>query len=145
MKEKNSEALTWHDQHRKTLKYGQILADKLALGMGSWPFITAQSVIIVIWVALNFIGFIYHWDPYPFILLNLLFSVQAAYAAPVIMMSQNRQSERDRHQALNDYRTNKEAKKEIEQLQLAIARIENDKLNEVLKILAELRNREIAA
>jgi len=145
MKEKDPEALTWHDQHQKTLKYGQILADKLALGMGSWPFIIAQTLIIFVWVVLNLIGFIYHWDPYPFILLNLLFSVQAAYAAPVIMMSQNRQSERDRHQALDDYRTNKEAKKEIEQLQLAIARIENDKLNEVLKILTDLKSRQTTA
>jgi uncharacterized membrane protein len=145
MKEKNFEALTWHDQHRKHLTYSQILADKLALGMGSWIFLITQTVIILLWIALNIIGFVYHWDPYPFILLNLLFSVQAAYAAPVIMMSQNRQSERDRHQALDDYKTNKEAKKEIEQLQLAIARIENEKLNEIMKLLADLKSKEIAA
>jgi uncharacterized membrane protein len=112
-----------------------MLADKLALGMGSWPFIVAQSIIILIWIILNIIGFIYHWDPYPFILLNLLFSVQAAYAAPIIMMSQNRQAERDRYQASDDYRTNIEAKKEIEELQIALARIENDKLNEILNML----------
>jgi uncharacterized membrane protein len=68
-------------------------------------------------------------------LLNLLFSVQAAYAAPIIMMSQNRQAERDRYQASDDYRTNIEAKKEIEELQIALARIENDKLNEILNML----------
>jgi uncharacterized membrane protein len=112
-----------------------MLADKLALGMGSWPFIVAQTIIIVIWLILNIIGFIYHWDPYPFILLNLLFSVQAAYAAPIIMMAQNRQAERDRHQATEDYNTNIEAKKEIEELQIALARIENDQLNEILKML----------
>jgi uncharacterized membrane protein len=89
----------------------------------------------VIWLILNIIGFIYHWDPYPFILLNLLFSVQAAYAAPIIMMAQNRQAERDRHQASEDYNTNIEAKKEIEELQIALARIENDQLNEILKML----------
>ncbi|MCG6534334.1 MAG: DUF1003 domain-containing protein [Syntrophales bacterium LBB04] len=94
----------------------------------------------MIWIALNLIAFIYHWDPYPFILLNLLFSVQAAYAAPIIMMSQNRQSERDRHQADNDYKTNVEAKKEIEDIQIAIARIEDEKLNEIqnrLKLLQD--------
>ena len=64
---------------------------------------------------LNVIGFIYHWDVYPYILLNLVFSTQAAYAAPIIMMAQNRQSERDRHHAEQDLKTNVEAKKEIEQ------------------------------
>lgn len=63
--------------------------------MGSWIFIVAQSAIILLWVALNGIGIIRHWDPYPFILLNLLFSTQVAYAAPIIMMSQNRQVARD--------------------------------------------------
>ncbi len=67
-------------------------------------------------MALNILGVINHWDPYPFILLNLLFSTQAAYAAPIIMMSQNRQSDRDRTQALADYQTNVEAKQEIEAL-----------------------------
>jgi uncharacterized membrane protein len=117
------------------MTFSQMLADKLALGMGSWPFIVSQTIIILIWIILNIIGFIYHWDPYPFILLNLLFSVQAAYAAPIIMMSQNRQAERDRYQASDDYRTNIEAKKEIEELQIALARIENDKLNEILNML----------
>ena len=139
MKKESSRNKTWHDLHRETMSFGQKLADKLALGMGSWPFIIAQSILVVLWIGLNFIGFIYHWDPYPFILLNLLFSVQAAYAAPVIMMAQNRQNDRDRHQASQDYTTNIEAKKEIEQLQIALARIENEKLNEVLKLLNELK------
>ncbi len=132
---------TWHERHRQALTFSQKLADKLALGMGSWAFIIIQTLVILLWIALNLIGYIYHWDPYPFILLNLLFSVQAAYAAPVIMMSQNRQSERDRYQASEDYRTNLEAKKEIEELQIILARIENDKLNEVLNLLRRLENR----
>ena len=129
------------------MTFSQMLADKLALGMGSWPFIVSQTIIILIWIILNIIGFIYHWDPYPFILLNLLFSVQAAYAAPIIMMSQNRQAERDRYQASDDYRTKIEAKKEIEELQIALARIENDKLNEILNILKmsqAVKNKEAA-
>jgi uncharacterized membrane protein len=64
--------------------------------MGSWRFIIAQSVIVGIWVLINLLAFLGHWDPYPFILLNLLFSTQAAYAAPIIMMSQNRQAQKDR-------------------------------------------------
>ncbi|MGD0277558.1 MAG: DUF1003 domain-containing protein [Syntrophales bacterium] len=139
MKKVLSQHKTWHDLHRETMSFGQRLADKLALGMGSWPFIIAQTIMVVLWIVLNFIGFIYHWDPYPFILLNLLFSVQAAYAAPVIMMAQNRQNDRDRHQAAEDYTTNIEAKKEIEQLQITLARIENEKLNQVLKLLNELK------
>lgn len=76
-----------------------------------------------------------HWDEYPFILLNLLFSTQAAYAAPIIMMSQNRQSERDRANAEADYRTNIEAKIEIEELQQKLNAIEVEKLDKILEIL----------
>ena len=74
---------------------GQELADGVANGMGSWNFIIIQSAIVAGWIALNLVGFFSHWDPYPFILLNLLFSTQAAYAAPIIMMSQNRQAQKD--------------------------------------------------
>ena len=105
--------------------------------MGSWTFIIWQTAIVAIWMVANIIGFIFHWDPYPFILLNLLFSTQAAYAAPIIMMAQNRQNERDRFQAKEDFTTNVEAKHEIEELQKALARIENDKLNQILKILQQ--------
>ena len=67
---------TWHERHRKGLTYGQRLADKLALGMGSWSFIIIQTVFIVIWIVLNFVGFIFHWDPYPF------YSAQSALFRP---------------------------------------------------------------
>jgi len=130
---------TWLEKHAETLTLGQLLADKLTIVIGSWPFIIAQSIIIVVWITLNIIGYIYHWDPYPFILLNLLFSVLAAYAAPIIMMAQNRQAERDRYQASEDYRTNVEAKREIEELQMALARIEKDQLSEILKLLHDLQ------
>jgi uncharacterized membrane protein len=90
-------------------------------------------------MVLNIIGIINHWDPYPFILLNLLFSTQAAYAAPIIMMAQNRQNDRDRVQASEDFATNVSAKKEIEELQQAIARIENDKLDAITKALEEIK------
>jgi uncharacterized membrane protein len=75
--------------------FGQRAADTIANGMGSWAFIIVQSVLIVLWVVLNVVGIVARWDPYPFILLNLLFSTQAAYAAPIIMMSQNRQAYKD--------------------------------------------------
>ena len=132
-------AQTWLDKHKETLTYGQRIADSVANGMGSWGFIIAQSIFVVIWMALNVIGFIQHWDPYPFILLNLIFSTQAAYAAPIIMMAQNRQSQRDRLQVQADYDTNLEATKEIEALQLQLNKIETEKLDEIMKMLKEMQ------
>lgn len=128
---------TWHDRHEASLSFGQKLADNVASGMGSWRFIIIQTMIVIFWMILNLIAYIYHWDPYPFILLNLLFSTQAAYAAPIIMMSQNRQNERDRVQALADYETNIEAKKEIETLVVLLNRIETDTLGKILQLLEE--------
>jgi len=126
---------TWHQKHHEKLTGGQIIADKVAKTMGSWHFILAQSLLIVVWIVVNLTAYVKHWDPYPFILLNLLFSTQAAYAAPIIMMSQNRQSERDRVQAGDDYETNIAAKKEIEDLQKSLARIEDEKLDKIIKLL----------
>ena len=83
---------TWLDKHKETLTPGQRIADAVATGMGSWKFIIWQTIFVIIWMILNVIGFIRHWDAYPFILLNLIFSTQAAYAAPIIMMAQNRLS-----------------------------------------------------
>lgn len=130
---------TWHDKHKQTFSFGDKLADGIASGMGSWNFLIWQSIIVLIWMALNVIGFIQHWDPYPFILLNLLFSTQAAYAAPLIMMSQNRQTARDRMQAEDDYTCNIEAKKEIEALQKQLSKIETEKLDEIMKLLQEMK------
>jgi len=95
---------------------GQRIADMVAATMGSWRFIIIQSVLLVLWVTLNITAYVRHWDPYPFILLNLALSFQAAYAAPFIMMSQNRQQDVDRREAANDYRINVKAELEIELL-----------------------------
>src|ERR1700709_2051839 len=130
---------TWHTEHKESCSYGQRLADKVANGMGSWTFIITQTIFVILWMALNIIGLMYHWDVYPFILLNLLFSTQAAYAAPIIMMSQNRQNERDRTQAMKDYQTNLDAKKEIEALQVQLTAIEIEKLDKIIKMLEELK------
>jgi uncharacterized membrane protein len=75
---------------------GDRAADAVAVAIGSWRFIIIQSVIVAAWIILNLVAVLRHFDPYPFILLNLLFSTQAAYAAPIIMMSQNRQAAKDR-------------------------------------------------
>ena len=135
------EKITWHDLHEKSLSVGDRLADSVANGMGSWRFIIIQSVFVLVWMTLNIIGFVYHWDPYPFILLNLIFSTQAAYAAPIIMMSQNRQTQRDRIQAQSDYQTNIEAKLEIEALQIHLTNIETQKLDKIIALLEEIKNR----
>ena len=95
---------------------GQRIADMVAATMGTWRFIIIQSVLLVLWVTLNITAYVRHWDPYPFILLNLALSFQAAYAAPFIMMSQNRQQDVDRREAANDYRINVKAELEIELL-----------------------------
>ncbi len=95
------------------LSYGQRLADKLAAVLGSWKFIIIQSIILFGWVILNIIGWLEHWDPYPFILLNLFLSLQSAYAAPIIIMSQNRQIAHDRLEAHNDFLVNQKAEEEI--------------------------------
>lgn len=121
------------------MSFGQRLADSVATGMGSWRFIIIQTLIVALWMALNVVAYIDHWDPYPYILLNLLFSTQAAYAAPIIMMAQNRQNDRDRAQADADYRTNCEAKEEIEELQKRLNAIEVDKLDKILTLLEEMK------
>ena len=99
-----------------TLTTGQKVADAVASTMGSWRFIIIQTTILLFWIALNITAWIQHWDPYPFILLNLALSFQAAYAAPFIMMSQNRQQDIDRKEAAADYQVNIKAELEIELL-----------------------------
>ena len=84
--------------------------------MGSWTFIIVQSFLLVVWIALNVTAYVQKWDPYPFILLNLALSFQAAYAAPFIMMSQNRQQDIDRKSAEDDFKINIKAELEIELL-----------------------------
>lgn len=126
---------TWHQSHKDDLNFGQKLSDSVANGMGSWRFIIIQTIIVFIWMILNSIAWFYHWDVYPFILLNLLFSTQAAYAAPIIMMAQNRQSDRDRTHAEADYQTNLEAKREIEELQKTLNTIEVEKLDKIIRLL----------
>ncbi len=129
----------WHQRHYDSLEFGSRIADSVARGMGSWRFIILQTLFVAGWMGLNLVGYFYHWDAYPFILLNLLFSTQAAYAAPIIMMAQNRQNERDRIQAQDDYITNKEAKLEIEALAAKLNSIEIEKLDKIIQILENMQ------
>jgi len=95
------------------LTVSQRAADRVAALVGSWRFISVQSLLLAGWAALNVTAWASHWDPYPFILMNLVLSLQAAYTAPVIMMSQNRQASYDRTAAHNDYEINQKAEQEI--------------------------------
>jgi len=102
-----------NDVHADQLGSGQRIADRLAAVMGSWTFIISQSIVLFFWICLNVVVYMRHWDPYPFILLNLALSFQAAYAAPIIMMSQNRQAAKDRLMAEQDYVVNVQAEEEV--------------------------------
>src|SRR6202171_1364748 len=82
--------------HHDEATFGEMLADKISAGIGSWTFLIVQSFLVALWLTLNIVGFMSHWDPFPFILLNLLFSVQAAYTGPVLLLAGNRQSQKDR-------------------------------------------------
>ena len=129
----------WHQRHHDTLKFGDHLADSVAKGMGSWRFIIIQTILVILWMGLNLVGYFFHWDAYPFILLNLVFSTQAAYAAPIIMMAQNRQNDRDRMQAQAYYQTNIDAKLEIEALAIKLKSLEVDKLDKIIQILGQMK------
>ncbi len=82
--------------HHDEATFGEMLADKIASGIGSWTFLIIQTFAVLCWVVLNVVGLVNHWDPFPFILLNLLFSVQAAYTGPVLLLAGNRQAQKDR-------------------------------------------------
>jgi uncharacterized membrane protein len=120
------------------LTVGQNIADAVAATMGSWKFIIIQSLILTAWIALNLLAFIKHWDPYPFILLNLALSFQAAYAAPFIMMSQNRQQDIDRQAAENDYHVNIKAELEIELLHQKIDELRETEVLHLTEVVHEL-------
>jgi len=137
-------ALAGATRSERRLTLGQRVADKVAATMGSWPFIIVQSVILLIWIILNVTAFVQRWDPYPFILLNLALSFQAAYAAPFIMMSQNRQQDVDRAAAETDHRVNIKAELEIELLHQKMDQLrEKEVLNltTAVRELAELVTR----
>jgi len=111
--------------HDAKLTFGERLADKMADFAGSWIFIISFGVILLIWIIFNSIEFLYHpFDPYPYILLNLVLSCLAALQAPVIMMSQNRQETKDRIRAEHDYEINLKAEILIEEVINRLGKLE---------------------
>lgn len=126
------------------LTTGQKIADTVASTMGSWRFIIIQTTILLFWIILNVTAYVQRWDPYPFILLNLALSFQAAYAAPFIMMSQNRQQDIDRRAAETDYQINIKAELEIESLHQKLDQLRETEvlqLTTAVQGLTELLNR----
>jgi uncharacterized membrane protein len=120
----NTVAKNIYHTHRDTLTTGQRMADRLAAFAGSWTFIIGFILVLLGWIVLNVAFLLRPFDPYPFILLNLVLSCVAAIQAPVIMMSQNRQEAKDRLRAENDYKVNLKAEILIEDM--------HDKLDKVL-------------
>ncbi|MGA0601503.1 DUF1003 domain-containing protein [Caulobacter sp. KR2-114] len=120
------------------LTTGQKIADAVAATMGSWPFIIVQTTILAFWIAANVTAWINHWDPYPFILLNLALSFQAAYAAPFIMMAQNRQQDIDRMAAETDHQVNVKAELEIELLHQKIDELREKEVLALTEAIAVL-------
>lgn len=124
------ELKNWHDEHMDDRNFGDIFADGITRFVGSWTFIIIHVVWFSAWILLPV-------EAFPFGLLTMVVSLEAILLSTFIMISQNRTSDRDRAQAQADYDTNIAAKKEIEELQDRLARIENEKLDEILKILKQ--------
>jgi uncharacterized membrane protein len=121
------------------LTFGQRASDWIAEKVGSWEFIIGQSALLILWGILNVTAWVQHWDPYPFILMNLVLSLQAAYTAPMIMMSQNRKTDRDRIEAHIDYEINLKAEAEIKVI-LENLEAQNAVIAELHAMLEEARN-----
>lgn len=106
-----------NEEFDQKLTFGEKLADKMAVGAGSWRFIIGFAIILIIWIVLNSVILLWKpFDPYPFILLNLVLSCVAAIQAPIILMSQNREEAKDQLRSEHDYRVNLKAELEIRHL-----------------------------
>lgn len=128
-----------NDEYVRKTKWSDRLADRIASFGGSWKFIIFFGVFLSIWIIWNSISFTYHFDAQPFILLNLCLSFIAAFQAPVIMMSQNRQAARDKHESIIDFAINYKSEQEIDDLQSNLHRIE-DQLLELKQLLLASEN-----
>jgi uncharacterized membrane protein len=123
-----------HVIHREQLTFGERVSDRLADVAGSWRFIFAFALVLGVWVLLNTAALVHHWDKYPYILLNLFLSMLAAIQAPVIMMSQHRQEDRDRIRGEHDYEVNLKAELEIQDLHKKLDELRERQWNDLLAI-----------
>lgn len=154
MQNKNNSKTVLEKMNDHSATFGSRMSDGVAATVGSWKFIMIQSTIIIFWIVFNtqipeeglkLGNFVIHaWDSYPFIFLNLALSFQAAYTAPIIMMSQNRQSVVDRFNVEDDYRVNREAKQDVEHIKRELRSVHNKLLkhqdiqNDINKITAQI-------
>jgi len=106
----------WHRKQKETLTNGDKAADAVRNGMGSWRFVIIFVIFMVLWATFNTLAPILHWDPYPFILLNLFLSTLAALQGSILLIAARRQDAISSAMAKHDYETNIRAKKEIEEL-----------------------------
>lgn len=116
---------------------GQRVADAMAAKVGSWGFLIGQTVVLSGWVGANLMPGVPHWDESPFILLNLVFSFASAYTAPVVLMSQNRQSEEERKKAEYDHLVNRKASHDIELLHKKIDILQSQQIQELTQIIKQ--------
>jgi len=134
MKEIKKSELTITHPNKLPKTFGQKAADTLTKYAGSWGFIISFATILILWILLNtsWVLFGTRWDPKPFILLNLFLSTLAAFQAPIILMSQNREAQKDRQRAEYDYAVNRKSEKEVELIKAQLSRIER-KLEKITK------------
>ena len=135
--EKKSATVQNNSIEPEPLTRGQRLADKLANQVGSWKFLICQSTVLAGWVGMNLMPGVPHWDQSPFILLNLVFSFASAYTAPIVLMSQNRQSDTDRRNAEIDHQVNLRASQNIELLHQKLDELHFQRLNELTQIVKD--------
>lgn len=118
----------WHDEHVEGLSLTDRLADMISTYAGSWSFVLLHAVWFFVWIYCDI-------EVFPYGLLTMIVSLEAIFLSSFILISQNRQAARDRIQAQADYDTNLEAKREIEQLQIKLSRIETDKLDKIIRLI----------
>ncbi|MCL6515968.1 MAG: DUF1003 domain-containing protein [Alicyclobacillus sp.] len=126
------------EEYLRRTTWADRLADRIAKFGGSWVFILSFAVFLLLWIVWNTVRFTWHFDSYPFQLLNVVLSFIAAFQAPIIMMSQNRQAARDKHESIIDFAINYKAEQEIDDMQSHLHRIEG-KLYELETLLLSLQ------
>ncbi|HVX57961.1 MAG TPA: DUF1003 domain-containing protein [Candidatus Saccharimonadales bacterium] len=124
----------WHKAHKAKLSRGERAADRMRNGMGSWTFVFGFLGFMAIWATLNTVGWLHHWDEYPFILLNLMLSMIAGLQGAILLIAAKRADAVSAAHAEHDYQTNVAAKKEVEQL-MELHEKQLQRLDEILAIL----------
>lgn len=124
----------WHKAHKARLSRGDKAADKMRNGMGSWKFVFGFLIFMAVWAFLNTVGWMHHWDKYPYILLNLMLSMVAGLQGAILLIAARRADAISAAHAEHDYQTNIQAKKEVEEL-MELHKKQLERLNEILEIL----------